>query len=532
MAPAATLSAPAGQPSPIPTKQNSPTSSSLSVLTNAPAQNEKILGEIRSLVADLVQQFSGGHPGTAMGSASIGMALWSGSVMRFCPTHPTWIDRDRFILSAGHACLLQYIYLHLTGYSAWTLDMLKRYHSPDFRTSLAAGHPEIDPENGIEVTTGPLGQRIANAVGLAIGSKHMAAHYNKPGFEVVGNTVWCFTGDGCIAEGVGVEALSLAGHLGLDNLVLVYDCNKITVDGNIDSYASEDHPAKLRAMGWNTLLVENGSTDVPAIIEALNKAKAMRNGKPTCVQINTIIGYGSKKQDTNPVHGAALGKEDVEHVHKEFGVEGKKFYLSQEAYDTFATARDQGLKLQKQWEASFEGYKAAYPDLAKEFEQRNTHNPPPSSELIGGLPAQWQAMLPAKSSLPTSPIATRKASGLALDSVAPHLPHFMAGSADLLDSTFVNFPNTHEFQSPHRASLSGSYSGRQIRYGIREHSMAAIANGLAAYSSHGFIPVISTFFMFFLYAAPAVRMAALQKLRVIGAVSPFHLRAYPALGWY
>lgn len=482
-------------------------------------QNESILREVRCLAADLVQQFNGGHPGTAMGAASIGMALWSGSTMRFNPSNGTWPDRDRFVLSAGHACLLQYIYLHLTGYKSWTMDMLKRYHSPDFKTSLAAGHPEIDPENGIEVTTGPLGQGIANAVGLAMGSKHMAAHYNRPGFEVVGNTVWCFTGDGCIAEGVGVEALSLAGHLGLDNLVLIYDCNKITVDGNIDSYSSEDHPAKLRSMGWNVIIVDNGSTDVAGIIAALNQAKNMRNGKPTCVQINTIIGYGSVKQDTNPVHGAALGEEDVKQVKRKFGhEEGEKFHLSRAAYDAFRSARERGEQMQAQWEGLFGEYKAAHPELAKEFDQRNSHASP-SSNLIGGLPSEWQTMLPPKSSLPQTPIPTRKASGIAASTLFPHFPQFMVGSADLLDSTFVSWKDQIEFQSPLKPHLNGSFAGRQIRYGIREHSMAAIANGLAAYSTNGFIPVISTFFMFFLYAAPAIRMSALQKLRLIGVAT-------------
>ncbi len=486
------------------------------IRSNSVEQNEDALREIRCLAADLVQQFKGGHPGTAMGAASIGMALW-GSAMRFNPADGTWPDRDRFVLSAGHACLLQYIYLHLTGYKAWTMDMLKHYHSPDFKTSLAAGHPEIDPENGIEVTTGPLGQGISNSVGLAIASKHMAAHYNKPGFDIVANTIWCFTGDGCIAEGVGVEGLSLAGHLGLDNLVLVYDCNKITVDGNIDSYASEDHPAKLESMGWNVIQVENGSTDVAAIVDALDRAKNLRNGKPTCVQIKTIIGYGSTKQDTNPVHGAALGDEDVKHVKRTFGYDqDQSFHLSQSTYDTFATSKAKGAQLQAKWNSTFDEYRKAYPELAKQFEQRNVHGDTAASQLVGGLPKEWTGMLPSKSELPTAAMPTRKASGIAVQALVPHFPQFMVGSADLLDSTFVSWKDMVEFQSPLKKELGGNFGGRQIRYGIREHAMAAIANGLAGYSTNGFIPVISTFFMFFLYAAPAIRMTALQKLRLIG----------------
>ncbi|EST07263.1 Transketolase, C-terminal [Kalmanozyma brasiliensis GHG001] len=515
MAPAATLqSSNAYGYTAVPTKQFAVNS----ITSNTAEHNEDVLREIRCLAADLVQQFKGGHPGTAMGAASIGMALW-GSAMRFNPADGTWPDRDRFVLSAGHACLLQYMYLHLTGYKAWTMDMLKHYHSPDFKNSLAAGHPEIDPENGIEVTTGPLGQGISNSVGLAIASKHMAAHYNKPGFDIVANTIWCFTGDGCIAEGVGVEGLSLAGHLGLDNLVLVYDCNKITVDGTIDSYASEDHPAKLRSMGWNVLEVDNGSTDVVAIVDALDRAKNLRNGKPTCVQIRTIIGYGSQKQDTKPVHGVALGDEDVKHVKRTFGADqDAKFHLSQKTYDTFAGAKTKGAQLQAQWQATFEAYRKQYPELAKQFEQRNVHGDAAdaSGELVGGLPKEWTTMLPPKSELPTKAIPTRQSSGLAVQALVPHFPQFMVGSADLLDSTFVSWADQVEFQSPLKPELGGSFAGRQIRYGIREHAMAAIANGLAGYSTNGFIPVISTFFMFFLYAAPAIRMTALQKLRLIG----------------
>ncbi|PWY96935.1 hypothetical protein BCV70DRAFT_228880 [Testicularia cyperi] len=474
-------------------------------------ENEAVLQEIRCLVADIVQQFNGGHPGTAMGAASIGMALW-GSAMKFNPLDGRWANRDRFVLSAGHACLLQYVYLHLTGYKAWTMDMLKRYHSKDFKTSLAAGHPEIDPEYGIEVTTGPLGQGISNAVGLAIASKSMAYQYNRPGFDLVSNTIWCFTGDGCIAEGVGQEGLSLAGHLGLDNLVLVYDMNKITVDGNIDSYSSEDHPAKLRSMGWNVIEVQNGSTDVMAVVRALEQAKSLHNGKPTCVQIETVIGFGSTKQGTNPVHGAALGEDDVKSVKRSFGRdEQDKFELSRKVYDTFASAKSEGQALQTEWEALFDKYKAAFPNEAREFEERNIR----SSEAQIQLAKEMVSLLPPKSQLPTALTATRKASGIAVETLAPRYPHFMAGSADLLDSTFVNWKDSVEFQHPDK-NLGGNFGGRQIRYGIREHAMAAIANGLAAYSPNGFIPVISTFFMFYLYAAPAIRMSALQRLRLIG----------------
>ncbi|EPQ30063.1 uncharacterized protein PFL1_02180 [Pseudozyma flocculosa PF-1] len=517
-------------PSPSLDKSNAETAAaSEAIRTNSAEANESILAEIRCLAADLVQAYKGGHPGTPIGAASIGMALW-GTAMRFNPAHPTWSNRDRFVLSAGHACLLQYIYLHLTGYRAWTMDMLQRYHSTNFQGSLAAGHPEIDPHNGIEVTTGPLGQGIANSVGLAMASKHMAAHYNRPGFDVVSNTIWCFTGDGCIAEGVGQEALSLAGHLGLDNLILIYDMNKITVDGTIDATSSEDQPAKLRSMGWDVIEVRNGSTDVAAIVAALDDAKHRRNGRPTCVQIETVIGFGAERQNTGPVHGAALGDDGVRHLKRAFGRDpDQKMTLSPHVYDAFAGARAKGERIQAEWDGMMSEYRRAYPDLAAEFEQRNRpaavaddaeeEAKEGSDGLIGGLPARWTTMLPPKTDLPTSSIPTRKASGLVVEAIAPHFPQFMVGSADLLESTFVSWRGMVEFQHPSRRIEGGDFGGRQIRYGIREHAMAAVANGLAAYAPHAFVPVISTFFMFFLYAAPAIRMSALQKLRVIGVAT-------------
>jgi dihydroxyacetone synthase len=262
-----------------------------------------VLNTIRCLAADLCQQYKGGHPGTVMGAAAIAVALWKDH-LRFNPLNPDWFARDRFVLSAGHACLLQYTLLHLTGYEAWTLDQIRLYHSDAVKDSMAAGHPEIEFP-GVEVTTGPLGQGISNAVGLAIAGKQLAATYNKDDLDVIGQRIWCFTGDGCLQEGVGQEAISLAGHLGLDNLVLIYDNNNVTVDGSIDSCFTDDTSAKLKATGWHVIDVFDATNDVQAISNAMDKAKYV-TGKPILINIRTTIGFASRKANTGAVHGAAL----------------------------------------------------------------------------------------------------------------------------------------------------------------------------------------------------------------------------------
>ncbi|GAA5893514.1 hypothetical protein JCM6882_007841 [Rhodosporidiobolus microsporus] len=478
------------------------------------ASDKLVLATIRVLAADIVQAYKGGHAGTPMGAAAIGVALFR-DTMRFNPSNPLWLNRDRFVLSAGHACLLQYINLMLVGYKDWTLDEVKRYHSRDFKTSKAAGHPEIEQEAGIEVTTGPLGQGIANSVGLAIANKQLAAQYNKPGYEIVSNKIWCFTGDGCIQEGVGQEAISVAGHFGLDNLVLVYDCNKITVDGTINNCFTEDVPLRFKAAGWNVIdagrpeLEEDASKEIGNIANALQQARE-HTGAPTLVLIRTTIGFGSRKQDTGPIHGQALGEEEVAYVKEKFRLDPEaRFQLPESVKRSFAHVAPRGAAAEEEWNALYAQYTKEFPEEAKELDRR----------VKGELPEGWQSLLPTRDQLPTAPQPTRKSSGIVVEALASKFPDFVAGSADLLESTFVSWKGMTEFQNPE--SGLGSYGGRQIRYGIREHSMAAIASGLAAYlpqsakGTSGFIPVISTFFMFTLYAAPALRMAALQKLRTI-----------------
>ncbi|WVR07287.1 transketolase [Kwoniella sp. DSM 27419] len=469
-----------------------------------PREEQLVLNTIRCLAADLCQQYKGGHPGTVMGAAAIGIALWRYE-MRYNPANPDWFNRDRFVLSAGHACLFQYLFLHFSGYEAWTLDQVKMYHSPATKGSMAAGHPEIEYP-GIEVTTGPLGQGISNAVGMAIASKQLAATYNRDDLEPIDNKIWCFTGDGCLQEGVGQEAISLAGHLGLDNLILIYDNNRVTVDGSIDNCFTENTSAKLAAQGWHVVDVYDGSNDLAAVLEGFDKAKRFK-GKPVLVNIRTVIGYSSRKANTGPAHGQALGDDEVAYVKQQLGFDPKdKFVIPPKVYDYFAETRTKGAKAEQAWNDLFDRYKEKYPDLHAELVQRT------QGRWAGG--DNWQTALPSKSNLPQDPQPTRKSSGIAVQALVPGYSSFVAGSADLLESTFVSFKGQVEFQKPD--SGLGDYSGRQIRYGIREFAMAGVGNGLAAYHKGMFIPIMSTFFMFWIYAAPAARMAALQKLRFIG----------------
>ncbi|WWC70483.1 transketolase [Kwoniella pini CBS 10737] len=469
----------------------------------SPGEEQLVLNTIRCLAADLCQQYKGGHPGTVMGAAAIGIALWRYE-MKYNPANPEWFNRDRFILSAGHACLFQYLFLHFSGYEAWTLDQVKNYHSPKTYGSMAAGHPEIEYP-GIEVTTGPLGQGISNAVGMAIASKNLAAIYNKDDIKPIDNKIWCFTGDGCIQEGVGQESISLAGHLGLDNLILVYDNNSVTVDGRIDNCFTEDTSAKLLAQGWHVIDVYDGSNDLAAVLEGFDKAKRLK-GKPIFLNIRTVIGYSSRKANTGPAHGQALGDDEVAYVKTQLGFKPEdRFVIPPKVYEYFSGIKDKGAKVEQQWNETFSQYRRKYPAEHEELSRR-----------ISGewTTEDWQHSLPSKADLPQAAQPTRKSSGIVVQALAPKYKTFVAGSADLLESTFVNFKGQVEFQKP--GSGLGDYSGRQIRYGIREFGMVGIGNGIAAYQKGAFIPIMSTFFMFWIYAAPAARMAALQQLRFIG----------------
>ncbi|KAI9167922.1 dihydroxyacetone synthase [Paramyrothecium foliicola] len=474
-----------------------------------------VLRTFRCLIADLCEQFKGGHPGSAMGMAAIGIALWK-YVMRYSPENPNFFNRDRFVLSNGHTCLWQYTFMHLVGYKNMTFDQLKSYHST--RTdSICPGHPEIEHE-GIEVTTGPLGQGIANAVGLAMATKHLAATYNKPGFEVVNNKTWCMIGDACLQEGVGLEAISLAGHWKLDNLIVIYDNNQITCDGSVDLANTEDVNAKMAASGWEVLEIADGNHDVEAIVATLVAARSCNAGKPVFINIKTIIGVGSKVAGDAKAHGAAFGADDVANIKKGSGFNPEEhFVVSDAVYDFFREVKPRGREFESEWAKVVAAYGKEYPDLAKEFALR----------VKGEFTEDWRKIIPAKEDLPTTPTASRKSAGLVCNPLAAKISNFMVGTADLSPSVNMIWKDKVDFQNPDlrpTCGITGDYTGRYIHWGIREHAMAAISNGLAAFNKGTILPVTSSFFMFYLYAAPAVRMGALQHLQAI------HIATHDSIG--
>jgi len=471
------------------------------------AVHPMVLKTFRILVADLCQQFKGGHPGGAIGMAAIGMALWK-YVMKYAPHTPDFFNRDRFVLSNGHTCLFQYCFLHLTGYRDMTMEQLMSYHS-NRTDALCPGHPEIEHE-GIEVTTGPLGQGVANAVGLAMASKNLAATFNQPGFEVVDNHTWCMIGDACLQEGVALEAISLAGHWRLNNLTIMYDNNQVTCDGSVDLTNTENVNDKMRACGWDVLEIEDGNYDIEGIVKALQTARQSKD-KPTFINIKTTIGLGSKVAGTAPAHGAAFGADDVANMKKNEGFSpDEHFVIGDETRQFFRGLPERGQKWVREYDELLASYEQAHPDLAARFTARRK----------GELPSDWKDLIPK--SFPDKPTSTRAANGLVLNPMAEKIDSFMVGTADLTPSVYMDWPGKVDFQHPSlrtQCGINGDYTGRYVHYGVREHAMAAIANGLAAYNRGTFVPVTSSFFMFYLYAAPAVRMGALQRLQVIHAAT-------------
>lgn len=368
-----------------------------------------------------------------MGMAAIGIALWKYS-MKYSPSNPTYFNRDRFVLSNGHTCLFQYAFLHLTGYKAMTMDQLKSYHSARY-DSFCPGHPEIEHE-GIEVTTGPLGQGIANAVGLAMATKNIAATYNKPGFDLVNNTTWCMIGDACLQEGVALEAIQLAGHWKLNNLVVIYDNNQITCDGSVDLCNTEDVDAKMRACGWDVINVEDGCYDVAGLVRALSRAKASTE-RPTFINVRTVIGIGSKVAGDAKAHGAAYGAEDVRNIKKVFGMNpDEHFVLHDEVYGFFRDVIPRGEKLEAEWTNLVAAYSKEYPELHKEFIKR----------VEGNFTQDWKSIIPAKETFPTAPTASRKSAGLICNPLAASLTNMMVGTADLSPSVNMIWKDKVDFQ--------------------------------------------------------------------------------------
>ena len=459
---------------------------------SATTQDIETLGinTARVLAADAVQKANSGHPGTPMALAPMAHVLWS-KFMNYNPKSTDWANRDRFILSAGHACMLQYAFLYLTGYDL-SLDDIKNFRQMNSKT---AGHPEYGLCPGIEVTTGPLGQGFANGVGFAIGQKHLAARYNKPGFDLFNYKIYVICSDGDLMEGVTSEAASLAGHLELGNLIYLYDDNHISIEGSTDITFNEDVSARFRSYGWHVQEV-NDVNDTHALELAIINAKA-ESQKPSIIRVRSLIAYGSpNKSGTAGSHGAPLGVDELKLVKEFFGFDPEKsFEVPAEVLDFYHKAGAKGAGKEEKWNKLFADYKAKFPELAAEYELLSS----------GGLPEGWKDALPVfKGSDPK--MATRMASGKVLNAIAGKLPNLIGGAADLSPSTETNLKEFDSFTSENRA-------GRNFHFGIREHAMGAALNGMAL--TKGVIPFGATFLMFSEYMRPPIRLAAIMKINPI-----------------
>ena len=450
------------------------------------------INSIRFLAIDAVEKAKSGHPGLPMGAAPMAFVLWD-RFMRFNPKNPQWFNRDRFVLSAGHGCMLQYALLHLTGYDSVTLDDVKSFRQWGARTP---GHPENFETAGVEVTTGPLGQGIANGVGLAMAEAHLAARFNKPDSTLVDHYTYVILGDGCNMEGVSGEACSLAGHLGLGKLIALYDDNHISIDGSTDIAFTEDVGKRFEAYGWHVQHVEDGNTDLAAIDNAIAAAKAVTD-RPSLIKVTTTIGYGSpNKQNTAGVHGAALGTSEVEATRKELGWDYEPFVVPEDALAHFRKAVERGASYEAEWQETLAAYRTKYPAEAAEFERM----------LSGKLPEGWVDSLPTYTP-DDAAIATRKNSQATLNALAPALPELVGGSADLTHSNLTELKVSGDFQK-------GQYENRNMRFGVREHGMGAICNGISLHNS-GLIPYCATFLVFADYMRAAIRLSALSQAQVI-----------------
>ncbi|AQW60884.1 transketolase [Vibrio owensii] len=446
---------------------------------------------IRALSMDGVQQANSGHPGAPMGMADIAEVLWR-SHLNHNPSNPEWADRDRFVLSNGHGSMLIYSLLHLAGYEL-SIDDLKNFRQLHSKTP---GHPEYGYAPGIETTTGPLGQGITNAVGMAMAEKALAAQFNKEGHDIVDHFTYVFMGDGCLMEGISHEACSLAGTLGLGKLIAFWDDNGISIDGHVEGWFSDDTPKRFESYGWHVIPAVDGH-DSEAINAAIEAAKA--DPRPTLICTKTIIGFGSpNKSGSHDCHGAPLGAEEIAATRKELGWEHGPFEIPQEVYAEWS-AKEAGAAKEAAWDEKFAAYEAAYPELAAEFKRR----------VNGDLPAEWEEkanQIIADLQANPANIASRKASQNALEAFGQMLPEFMGGSADLAPSNLTMWSGSKSLEA-------NDFSGNYIHYGVREFGMTAIMNGIALHG--GFVPYGATFLMFMEYARNAMRMAALMKVQNI-----------------
>ncbi len=458
---------------------------------------------IRFLSVDAVEKANSGHPGLPLDAAPMAYVLWT-KIMNYNPQNPKWYDRDRFILSAGHGSALLYSMLHLTGYDL-PLEQIKQFRQ---RGSKTPGHPEKEP--GVEVTTGPLGQGFANGVGMAIAEAYLAATFNKPNFEIIDHYIYSIVSDGDLMEGVASEAASLAGHLRLGKLIYLYDDNEITLSASTQLTFTEDRAARFQSYGWHTITLEDGN-DLQAIEEAILAAK-LEKERPSLILIRTHIGYGSpNKQDTYEAHGSPLGKEETKLTKENLRWPlDPPFYIPEEAKNHFLEAVKKGKEQESQWSKKWESYEKAYPDLAKELKLMMEEK----------LPSGWDREIKP---FPADPkgMATRVASGKVLNMIAPHLPALIGGSADLNPSTHTVINKGGTFESPLtkfgdlQGEIEGgwNYAGRNIQFGVREHAMGSIMNGMATYG--GIIPYCATFLTFSDYMRPSIRLASLMDIQVL-----------------
>ncbi|MEG3436373.1 transketolase [Pannus brasiliensis CCIBt3594] len=453
---------------------------------------ELCVNSIRFLAIDAVEKAKSGHPGLPMGAAPMAFVLWD-KFLRFNPKNPKWIDRDRFVLSAGHGCMLQYALMYLTGYDSVPIEEIKQFRQWKSKTP---GHPENFVTEGVEVTTGPLGQGIANAVGLAAAEAHLAARFNKPDCKIIDHYTYVILGDGCNMEGISGEACSLAGHWGLGKLIALYDDNHISIDGSTDISFTEDVSKRFEAYGWHVQHVPDGNTNLEAIAAAIEAAKAVTD-RPSMIKVTTTIGYGSpNKANTADVHGAALGASEIQLTREALGWNYEPFVIPEDALNRFRKAIERGAEYEKEWDAKFNEYKSKYPEDAAAFEQ-----------LIGGqLPDGWDKALPVYKPEDKA-LASRKHSEICLNALAPVVPGLIGGSADLTHSNYTELHGIGDFQK-------GQYDQRNVHFGVREHAMGAICNGIALHGS-GLIPYGATFLVFSDYMRNSIRLSALSEARVI-----------------
>ena len=456
------------------------------------SSRRELANAVRALSMDAIQQANSGHPGAPMGMADIAEVLWN-DYLKHNPGNPGWWDRDRFVLSNGHASMLLYSVLHLSGYDL-PMSEIRNFRQLHSKTG---GHPEFAETPGVETTTGPLGQGIANAVGMAIAEKALAAQFNRPGHDIIDHTTWTFLGDGCLMEGISHEACSLAGTLGLGKLIAFYDDNGISIDGEVEGWFTDDTPARFNSYGWQVIADVDGH-DPQQLRDAIEAARS-DTGRPTLICCKTIIGKGApNKQGTESTHGAPLGGDEVAATREAIGWSHAPFQIPDEVYAGW-DAREAGAAREQAWDAAMDAYADAHPELAAELKRR----------LAGELPADFAAAADAyiaRCQAEGESIASRKASQNTLNAFGPLLPELLGGSADLAGSNLTLWSGSQGVQ---RADASGNY----IYYGVREFGMSAIMNGIALHG--GFIPYGATFLIFMEYARNAVRMAALMKQQVV-----------------